>query len=240
MKTAKNPFRHFPYKHPTFGTARKPKGERYWKSSVYYWWWAYLKRNQEYLKCCESGGKGKLNSLYQDFGDVRSNDFKAWWFSNDRGANLFAEPPMETSVVIHDKGDVLSDSTNLLTISFPLNLPRRFLQKRFNEILKVHHKGERGHQMAKRSDASYKVNGQPNVPSLELGLKVYDAYLAEPNKSLWEIGNETPNVLKVQKIKATDDPNVVRSKKRALAITVSRYIKRVEGYIANTGLGIFP
>jgi len=63
--------RHFPYQHPTFGTAKRPKAAFAWEESVYYWWWAYLKRNKEYLACCENGGAGPLSDHYKDFGDVR-------------------------------------------------------------------------------------------------------------------------------------------------------------------------
>jgi hypothetical protein len=73
-----NQTRHFPYQHPTFGTDKRPKPESAWQKSIYYWWWAYLKRNMEYLECCENNGEGKLANLYADFGDVRGDDFKEW------------------------------------------------------------------------------------------------------------------------------------------------------------------
>jgi hypothetical protein len=238
--TIKKPLRHFPYKHPTFGTEKNPKSEKYWKSSVYYWWWAYLKRNEEYLECCNRGGKGKLSSLYKDFGDVRGDSFKAWWSEGDRGAELFADPPAEESIRILKKGDQYTFSEDVLNISFPMNLPKRFLETRFKEILSEHHKGKRGHQLAKRSSAKYKVSGQPNIPSLEISLKVYDAYLAQPEKPLWKIGNEIPGVIRTQKIKPNDEMYTVLEKKKALAITVSRYIKRVKLNISNTSLGKFP
>ena len=96
--------RHFPYKSPRFGTKNKPAPKSAWQNTVYYWWWAYLKRNADYIACCESAGKGKLASLYADFGDVRGEDFKAWWTfkvdGEDRGAYLFAEPSVESSVKV--------------------------------------------------------------------------------------------------------------------------------------------
>src|SRR5262249_16591704 len=87
--------RNFPYQSPTFGTKKHPKSG---KDSVYYWWWEYLRRNPQYRKTCESGGLGPLADLYKDFGDVRNDNFKAWWKENDRGAMLFARPPAEVSV----------------------------------------------------------------------------------------------------------------------------------------------
>lgn len=68
--------------------------------SPFYWWWRYLRKNAAYLKCCEAGGKGVLRRLFQDFGDVRDDDFWKWWstkMSNGqtRGVYLFAKPPLE-------------------------------------------------------------------------------------------------------------------------------------------------
>ena len=44
--------------------------------------WAFLKRNKDYLACCQAGGKGSLSKLYADFGDVRGDSFKEWWTSD--------------------------------------------------------------------------------------------------------------------------------------------------------------
>lgn len=51
-----------------------------YKHVVYYWWWEYLKRHTGYLQTCADGG-GEFESLYQDFGDVRGDDFWEWWTS---------------------------------------------------------------------------------------------------------------------------------------------------------------
>lgn len=112
--------RHFPYQHPTFGTAKRPKPAFAWEGSVYYWWWAYLKRNKEYLACCENGGSGRLSEHYKDFGDVRGDSFKAWWSEDDRGARLFAEPMAEDSVRVLEKGERAASRSKALTLSLPL------------------------------------------------------------------------------------------------------------------------
>ena len=159
MKEPTNrPIRHFPYQHPTFGTKNRPTSERSWKRSVYYWWWAYLKRSHEYLACCEAGGKGKLATLYKDFGDVRGDDFKAWWREGDRGATLFAEPAVEVSVRILNKGDAITDPAKGLSVYLPLNLPNGFLVKRVKDLLNAIRKGKRGVQYgrADKSNAKYK------------------------------------------------------------------------------------
>src|SRR5262249_29513954 len=101
--------RHFPYKNPVFGTKNRPNPERAWRKSEYYWGWEYLGRKPKYLKPCQSGGRGRMAALYRDFGDVRKDDFKAWWTEKDRGAELFAEPPVDKSVHVVTQGnDVLN------------------------------------------------------------------------------------------------------------------------------------
>ena len=61
----------------------------------------------------------------------------------------------------------------------------------------------------------------------------YDYKIANPNLALWEIGNSVPGVLRVQKIKSGDDREELLLKKRALAATVSRYMRRANAYINN-------
>lgn len=232
--------RHFAYRHPTFGTAKAPKSISHWQGSVYYWWWAYLRKNVEYVACCDAGGKGPMAVLYQDFGDVRDDDFKAWWSQGSRAIRLFAEPAAEDVVRELQGGEAAPDQSNVLTLVFPLNLPKRYLQKRFNQLLKKHHTGKQGVQYAKSSRARYKFEGQPNVPSLKLAMKVYEMKLENPKMKLWEIGNEMPGVIRSQKLKASDDQYTKEQKKKVLAASVSRYIRRAQESIQRVGQGLSP
>ena len=100
--------------------------------------------------------------------------------------------------------------------------------------------GKRAHHLAKQSKARFRVQGQPNVPALRLGLRIYDYKLANPKLALWEIDNEIPGVVRVQKIKARDDREELLLKKRALAATVSRCLRRVHESIQGAAQGIFP
>lgn len=232
--------RHFPYQHPVFGTAARPAPSSKWNRTVYYWWWAYLKRNVPYLKTCENGGDEPCGSLYRDFGDVRGEDFKAWWSEDGRGARLFAEPRAEDSVRVLEQGEEALSRDEALTISLPLNLPKKTLEAHVKRLLAVHHKGQRGKQYAKQSRARYKVQGQPNVPALALGLAVWDMRQERPDLALWEIGDRVPGLLKTQRIKPGDDDHDLTVKKRALAAVVSRYLKRVKLQIEGAGIGVFP
>ena len=240
--------RHFPYKSPRFGTKNKPAPKSAWQNTVYYWWWAYLKRNEDYLACCGSGGKGKLAQLYADFGDVRDDDFKAWWTSKvngeDRGAYLFAEPSVESSVKVLKEGDKAPSEAEALTLSLPLNFPKRFLERRFKALLSEVHKGRRGVQLARTSKAKYRFEGQPNIPALKQGLMVYDALKelegVKPKKPQWQIAQELRIVPKSMWINKGDTTAEIVDKKNVLTAIVGRYKKRVSQAISNTTNGIFP
>lgn len=237
-KVAKTVSRHFPYEHPTFGTEKRPKPESAWQKSIYYWWWEYLKRNTEYIECCQSGGKGNLAELYKDFGDIRDVSFKTWWAANDRGANLFAEPILEHNVRLLETGEIVQNQDASITIAVPLNLPKRFLNKKLREILSEHHTGKKGHQFAKKSRAKYKVQGQPNIPGIKQTLAVYDFWLDHPELTLWEIGNQLPRFMMNNKIKPKDLNKT--DKMNRLAAAVSRYIKKAKKSIKSTSNGLFP
>ena len=240
----KNQVRHFPYKHPTFGTKNKRKPETAWKKNVYYWWWAYLKRNTEYLACCENNGEGKLALLYADFGDVRGNDFKDWWSKDGRGFRLFAEPRSEDTIRLLEDGEEARDGVEMMTVSVPLYLPKRFLTKRFRELLSEQHSGKRGEQYAKKSKAKYQFRGQPNVPALEQALMVYDsikeAEALGVKKAYWEIAMDLNLVARDKRVLASDPPSTVTDKKNVLTAIIGRYKKRVEDSIKATSQGLFP
>lgn len=227
--------RHFPYKHPLFGTKKNPKSGN---NSVYYYWWAFLKRNKEYLACCEAGGAGELGGLYADFGDVRGDDFKAWWTEGGRGVRLFAEPP-SANVEVLQTGVATPDEADFLTLALPKNLPKRYLLRRVRELLakEENHPGARGKQHARMSKAQYQVKGQPNIAALALTLRVYDFRAANPHLKLWEIGDQLPRFMVGNKINATDTHAEVVNKRNVLSASVARYIKKAETMIANAALG---
>ena len=146
----------FAYKHPIFGRSKAEKSQERFKNSVYYLWWEYLLRSDAYKKCCESGGKGKLKNIYQDFGDVFSTDFKTWWQTNERGAYLFAEqlPPIFQSI------KSLPDEVTMhqvMLLQVPMALPKRLLMAEFQKFLNTHHAGKRGRRNNLSSTARYPV-----------------------------------------------------------------------------------
>jgi len=228
--------RHFPYKHPLFGTKNNPKSGN---NSVYYYWWAFLKRNKEYLACCEAGGVGPLADLYADFGNVRGDDFKAWWTEGARGVRLFAEPP-SANVEILQSGAAAPDASEFLTLALPKNLPKRYLLRRIRELLakEENHPGARGKQHARMSKAKYQVKGQPNLAGLALTLRVYDFRVANPQLKLWEIGDQLPRFMVGNKIGVQDTHAEVVNKRNVLSASVARYFKKASVMIKNTSAGM--
>lgn len=230
--------RHFPYKHPTFGTAKRPKPASAWEGSVYYWWWAYLKRNKGYLDCCEKGGSGALAQLYADFGDVRGDDFKSWWTEKGRGVRLFAEPRVEDSVRVLDEGEKAPSSAKALTVSLPLNLPKKFLLERCKELLMAKRVGGRGKLYARQSSAQYRVTGQPNPDALKRALQVYDAVQAakgvKPKKPYWKIATELDLVDDEKKVQPTDSLLIAEDKRNVMKAIVGRLKKRAETLISQS------
>lgn len=235
--------RHFAYKHPTFGTAKRPKPASAWKSSVYYWWWACLKRNKKYLACCESGGKGNHSELYKDFGDVRGDDFQAWWTEGERGARLFAEPSAEITVRVLKEGEKAPSTNKTLTVSLPLNLPQKFLLQRCRDLLAEVAEGRRGKLHARESDAAYRVTGQPNVEALEKMLKVYDTLEAakSPQKKIphWKLAMDFDLVEDAKKVLPKDDKYEAERKRNVLKATVGRIKRRAQELIEQSASRFF-
>lgn len=189
-----------------------------------------------------------MAQLYADFGDVRGDDFKAWWTSKvngeDRGAYLFAEPSVESSVKVLKEGEKAASESEFLTLSLPINFPKRFLERRFKTLLSEVHKGKRGIQLARSSKAKYRFEGQPNIPALKQGLMVYDAMKdvegIKPKKPQWQIAQELRIVPKTMWINKGDTNAEIVNKKNVLTAIVGRYKKRVSEVIQLTATGAFP
>ena len=94
----------------------------------------------------------ELAKLYADFGDVRGDDFKAWWTEDGRGAKLFSNPPAEETVRLLTTDEQAPTDGDRLVVSVPLNLPKKFILQRFRSLLDQNHKGKRGKRYAKTSN----------------------------------------------------------------------------------------
>jgi hypothetical protein len=239
---------HFLVDTPQFGTKHKPKSPSYQQRSPYYWWWAYLQRNKHYITYCTNKYKSSLAKLYDDFGDVRSDDFKTWWKENDKGVKLFAEQPSYNSIVEIQTAAELKSEWNkdqLMVIAVPLTRDKKDLRRIFGWLLRKRHTAKRGRKAAffKQSTALYKIQQNYTIENLRISLKVYDLYhyYKDNNikKTLWMIGEELR--LNLNAMSELKDDHYDRTEKRKLmSVIASRYIKQATMRIENVAKGIFP
>ena len=242
---------HFVAPAPRFGRTNNRLPIGYQQRSPYYWWWAYLRRNEDYLKTCELGGRGRFEAIYSDFGDVRDDDFRKWWREDDRGARLFGERPLEVRFQELESPDQWGSEWNkseVMVIAVPLRVAKRQLKGLFNMLLDNRHTGTRGRPKISKinSSANYKLAQNYTIRQLDLALTVFDLWksqskMPESNRlSLWEIGervNANPKAAKLARSEFTDERLTGRN---ILGATVSRYLNQAKHMIENAGYGVFP
>ena len=242
---------HFLQPTPRFGRVnhRLPIGHQ--QRSPYYWWWAYLRRNADYLACCGLGGMGELAGRYADFGDVREDDFHAWWTKEQRGVKLFAEVPLElhlSELTSVDEWQPQWTQDQVMVLAIPLRVSKRRLKGQFAKMLERRHPGKQGRPAIAQqaSTARYTLARNYTIPNLQTMLAVYDLWNDNQQRSgkdklkLWEIGIE----LRLNKDAAKDAQSQFSEERlegrNVLAATVSRYVKQAKAIIANTAKGQFP
>ena len=239
---------HFLGEHPIFGRADKPLTPSYQQRSPYYWWWEYLRRNSDYLACCERGGRGKLAGLYKDFGDVRGENFKKWWTEGERGAVLFGEPELNLAMTELASKDEWSEAWTkdaVMVLAIPLNVSKRQLQQRFAVFLRRRHTAKRGRKPLKMagSRAKYPLHRHSTIENLRKALQVYDLCMenkqAEKKRTLWELGVQLRLVPTAMATK-TNLRGERAIDRNVLAATVSRYLRKARAIIENTSNGQFP
>jgi len=132
--------------------ARKARGKRpavSMEDTVHYWWWQFLRRNTEYVRCCENGGTGRLSKLFADFGDVRADDYQGWLKAKmptgeTRKEYLFAEAvspldrPSVVTLVSPADWDQAYEDHGYLLVAINMREPTLgSLKKKFNQWLKT-------------------------------------------------------------------------------------------------------
>jgi hypothetical protein len=192
--------------YPSLGLGKKPPSLKDLEKSPYYWWWAYLKRNQQYLDCCENAGEGKLANLYNDFGDVRSDDFKAWWGGKlQRGVFLFAERKSDVPKLkeLKTKVEWLEewDSERVKVVVFSTSHTKTQLLAKFEKLLDRYLEAKVGRQSkVTDSTARYPLSNYYDVNHLKKALAVYDAVMAsrslptDQQLTMWQIGEKLKNI----------------------------------------------
>jgi hypothetical protein len=232
----------FAGRHALFRKKRTESGI-WWEDCEYYVWWEYLKRHEGYRLTCESGGKGPCAALYADFGNIYNVSFKDWW--NERGADLFAEPPSPTGVMELTDEQVLDliqqgrDDRTLL-IAVPLYYRKRAISAQLRKILLRNHSRKRGEKRVKFSRAKYPLLHAPDVPALKTTLDCYDMKSANPHLPLWQIAQEIGVSVRLTKAELEGTGGHVVDKKASMTAGVSRKLKHAATLIEGVGRGIFP
>ena len=242
---------HFLAKHPLIGTKNKPSALYLQERSPYYGWWAYLRRNEKYLACCTKGGLGPLASLYADFGDVRNDDFRAWWGGSlQRGAHLFAEERIEQGLrELERQSDWLPQWPNaeVLVVAVDMHYGRRKLQQLFAKLLQTQHTGKRGRKSMRtaESTARYPLYRNVSQHNLREMLGAYDAWKAnevlpkDQRRPMWAVGQSIKLVVSAMPEKG-DTKYITTNKRSVMSVALSRYVRNAKLIIANTALGQFP
>ncbi len=242
---------HFLAPYPKFGRVGNRLPVIHQHRSPYYWWWAYLRKNADYVKCCEQGGKGRLAHLYADFGDVREDNFHGWWTMDQRGAKLFGERALDVKfgeLTSPDQWHATWTQDQVMIVAVPLRESNRSLKGRFAALLDSRLQRSRGRpaMSAVTSTAAYKLARNYDTRHLELALLAYELWLAEQTKpskerkTLWQIGVE----MKFSPTKAADavskNTGARLLARNYLGAVVKRYITQAEKIIENIVQGKFP
>ncbi len=237
----------FKAQHPKFGTRNKPLSQSHIEQSPYYWWWEFLRRNEQYAECCAKGGEGAYKKVYQHFGDVFHDTFKAWW--TQKGFHLFGEKQLEITMAELNspaEWNVDWNKNNVMVVVVPLNLPKRAANKTFVQLLRKRHPGKRGRKSLGDSDAStalYRLHRNVSVHTLRIQLQVYDLVMAkkrgESKKTQAQIGAEL-GLLKSAKPDPKDTRIEAAHKRMVMSATVNRHFKFAKRIIENTFKGQFP
>lgn len=238
--------RHFTSKHPLFRRSKKTNTGEKWQDSIYYLWWEFLRRHEGYRQTCERGGGGRFAKLYEDFGDVHRVDFKTWWNTKDRGAYLFAEPAVVSTVSVLTTSDIsiLKDGwheESQLIIAVPLAFSKRAILIRLRAILKKHHGRKRGQRLMKESKALYLISAQFNFANLKKVLEVYDLRLKEPELRLWQIAQRLKFSSKLESNELNKRGSAGGTDRKAvMSVAASRKFSQAKRIIEGVGRGVFP
>ena len=209
-----------------------------------------MRRNEDYLACCANGGKGKLAKLYEDFGDIRSDDFRSWWGgTQQKGSYLFGELPIDVRLQKLNSKDEWADEwgNEIMVVAVNMEIGRRKLQQYFANLLQKEHKGKRGRKSlsAAKSTARYPLYRNFSQHNLRAMLEIYDEWRAnellpeEERKPQWALG-EVVRLVPTAMPQKGDTKYITTNKHNVMGVAVSRYLKSAKAIVANTAKGEFP
>jgi hypothetical protein len=198
-----------------------------WQRSVYYYWWLFLRENQDYVRTCVENGVGPCMGLYDDFGDLRGDDFMAWWIAG--GRDLFKEPETEGVRVVSETLREHRERTNiLLSVPFTGDLDRTLreirglLEPEFAEL-----RLERG-----PSRARYPVASKPVLSTLHRRWRILRMRREHP---------EMRGAAIYDQLKAANDVILQNHETDSeKASFIAKSVREAEALVKYAGLGYFP
>lgn len=206
-----------------------------------YWWYMTLRASDEYRYCCENGGKGKLASLYADFGDIPTLHFPFWYMKH--GRNLFAETKpfkkVQSIVTNRELGELRLKQDGLI-LQIPLTIRKQTAMRQIGRFLKEAY-ADRDIDIWKQSTAKRQiVKSKIRMATVETLLTVHELkskHLTATNYELGKMAKLEPDILARDTSGQDLDEELIR---RRMTIAVSRYLGQAKNLIANAERGIFP
>ncbi len=229
--------------YPTFGRgvysdASPPVGVL---ESPYYWWFKFLRLNEDYKQTAKANGVGKYASLYKDFGDIYSVDFKTWW--NEK-ASLFAEKRKGYSMSIANSAEELAPfgAEDVVNLVVPLNWTQRSLKKKFTQlILSKLEKGKRGVSV-EASSAMYRLSGKWHIEAMRNAYSVYELRNRETDGRKLPLADVAIKAgLQIAKdMQVGKKTKLTSDMRRVATIIANRHYKRAEIFIKSAASNSFP
>jgi hypothetical protein len=239
---------HFSTKsYPTFGRSRKPFDELNPPSTVtdspYYWWFMFLRLNPDYRATVKNKGKGRCASLYKDFGDIYSVDFKTWW---GKKASLFAEPKTKYVMKVAESASDIApfNSSDVLNLVVPLDMSHKSLRRAFTQLVLSKVQKARPGINLEVTSAKYQLSGKWHIEALASAYSIYtlkNAVEKGEKIPLADIAIRAKLPLAMSRgVKEGQLTNNTSDTRRTLTILAKRHYKRAEGYIKAAAGKQFP
>jgi hypothetical protein len=156
--------------------------------SPYYWWFRFLQLNERYRKTEAEGGRGRLATIYADFGDVYEVNFRDWWETHFK---LFAEPLGKFRFEIARAAHRLApfDDPRVLNVVVPLTWSREKLREHFERKV-INLVPEPGPGQSRTSTkAKYRLEGRWNIEAMRNAYNVYRARQADAEGTSFSVNS---------------------------------------------------
>jgi hypothetical protein len=225
-------------------------GEKDPEDSPYYWWWQYLRRHEGYVAYCQHPGGGEYSDLYADWGDIRDDDFGEWFYWH--GDKIFREPSVPDRLIeVRSVAELDGlDWQSVMVVVNPIQIGSKLLSKRdikrqFSLMVDARFAERKPGRPVYKSAAKYRIVGYPKLKALKEMLHVYDLRKAEPDLTLWEIGERLYREGKISIGRAAvTDPAKPASfgidARNVMTATISRHLRTASTYIQNSTGFLFP